>query len=496
MVEDVNNIVLINSDTFRYDLLHEQFIVKNGLKARVKNLENFCADSVEFTRAYHASFPTVPNRADLFTGRFTFTYYDWSPLPRDWVTLPLILKKAGYTCMMVADTPHILKDGYHFDRGFDGWVWIRGQENDRYRTSPVDVKLPCDPQKLRSVETTKQHIRNNYGRRYEEDWIPAKTAMEASRWLEENYGEKFFLYIDFFDPHEPWDPPKYYVDMYDSGYAGEEVIYPAYGPCGYLTESELLHVRAMYAGEATLVDKWIGFLLEKIDDLGLLDKTTVVFTSDHGFYLGEHGLIGKSIIMGGSHGLAPLYEEVAHIPLIIRFADNMGLRNGLKVDALVQTPDITATILEIAGIKDLSALGIQGKSLLPLVRGEVQELRDIAVSTPSLIRGVRAGLRATVNSRDWALILAPEEGVKEAERVEVTFIVDGEPRTLKPFGQISTELYNLKRDPKQEVNLLSEEMGIAGNLHKRFIEFLLDLGAAREVVEPWLKCKGGLKYVS
>ncbi|MEM1582282.1 MAG: sulfatase [Candidatus Bathyarchaeia archaeon] len=483
------NIIVINSDTFRYDLLHGRFIVKGNIRERLNNLEKLCFRSVEFTRAYHASFPTVPNRADLFTGRFTFTYYDWSPLPRDWVTLPLILREAGYTCMMIADTPHILKDGYNFDRGFNGWMWIRGQENDRYRTSPVNIKLPCNPQKLRNVETTKQHIRNNYNRRSEEDWIPVKTAMEASRWLEENYGEKFFLYLDFFDPHEPWDPPKYYVDMYDPGYEGEEVIYPAYGPCNYLTENELSHIRAMYAGEATLVDRWIGFLLEKIEHLGLTENTTIIFTSDHGFYLGEHNLIGKSIIIGGSQGLAPLYEEVTHIPLVIRFADNLDLKGNMKVDALVQTPDITATILDIAGVRKLSELGVQGESLLPLARGEKSSIRDIAVSTPSMIK-VRAGLRATITTEDWALILAPEESEKETENVEVTFIVDGEPRTLKPFGEINTELYNHKLDPKQEKDQLSEETETAKGIYKTFIEFLFNLSAPEEIIKPWLRCKG------
>ncbi len=484
------NIVVIVSDTFRFDLLHEGFIVKNNFRVKLNSVEKLCSESVEFARAYHASFPTVPNRADLFTGLFTFTRYDWSPLPKEWVTIAMILRKAGYTCMMVADTPHILKDGYNFDRGFDGWVWIRGQENDRYRTSPADVRLPCSPQKLRSVETTMQHIRNNYHRRHEEDWIPAKTAMEASRWLEENYREKFFLYVDFFDPHEPWDPPAWYVDIYDPCYKGEEVIYPAYGPCNYLTRDELSHIRAMYAGEATMVDRWIGFLLEKMNNLGLFENTTIVFTSDHGFYLGEHGLIGKSIIMGESHGLAPLYEEVAHIPLLVRFADNLGLRKKVKIDALVQTPDITATVLDLAGVKSSTETSVQGKSLLPLVRGEASSVRDIAVSTPSLIKGVRAGLRATVTTDEWSLILAPETSMAEAEKIEVTFMVDGEPRRLKPMGEITTELYNLKSDPKQERNLVSEETETAKCIQAKFIGFLSELGADRETISPWLKCRG------
>jgi arylsulfatase A-like enzyme len=85
-----------------------------------------------------------------------------------------------------------------------------------------------------------------------------------------------------------------------------------------------------------------------MSNLGLFENTTIVFTSDHGFYLGEHGLVGKSVIIGGSQGLAPLYEEVAHIPLLIRFPDNLGLRKSIKVNALVQTPDVTATVLDLA----------------------------------------------------------------------------------------------------------------------------------------------------
>lgn len=313
--------------------------------------------------------------------------------------------------------------------------------------------------------------------------------MEASRWLEENYRRKFFLYVDFFDPHEPWDPPRQYIDMYDPAYEGEEVIYPAYGPCEYLTRDELSHIRAMYAGEATLVDRWIGFLLEKINSLGLFENTTVIFTSDHGFYLGEHGLIGKSIIIGESHGLAPLYEEVAHIPLLIRFEDNLGLRNRMKIDALVQTPDITSTILDLTGVKSFAEASVQGKSLLPLVEGEASSIRAMAVSTPSLIKGTRAGLRVTITTDEWSLILAPEI-TTEAEKIEITFMVDGKPRTLKPIGKITAELYNLKSDPRQERNIVSEEIDIAKNIQARFIKFLSELGAGREIISQWLKCRG------
>ena len=485
MSEGGLNFILVVSDTFRWDLLNGRFKVKEGVYAKTPNLDKLYRESIAFTRAYHASFPTVPNRLDLLTGRFTFTYYDWSPLPRDEVTLPMILRRQGYVSMLIADTPHILKDGYNFDRGFDGWVWIRGQENDRYRTAPVRVELPCSPEKLRSVETTIQHLRNNYHRRFEEDWIPAKTAREAMRWLEENYGRRFFLYVDFFDPHEPWDPPRWYVDMYDPGYEGEEVIYPVYGPRDFLTDEELTHVRALYAAEATLVDKWIGELLEKVDELGLFEDTVVVFTSDHGFLLGEHGYVGKSIIVGEYHGLLPLYEEICHIPLILRPADKLGWDAGREISALVQTPDIAATIVDLAGAERPER--VQGSSLVALVEERVESLRDIAVSTPSLIRGVRAGLRPTITSGEWSLILASEAGPKGLEEAEYTMIVDGVPRKLRPFGKIKTELYNLASDPRQERDVLSERPDVAKELHEKFIDFLKRLGASEEVIRPWLR---------
>ena len=101
-------------------------------------------------------------------------------------------------------------------------------------------------------------MRNNLLRNSEEDYFCAQTMREPEKWLEKNYRKKFFLYVDAFDPHEPWDPPHYYVDFYDQGYQGEEVIYPVYGPSDYLTEREMRHIRAHYAAEVTLVDREIS----------------------------------------------------------------------------------------------------------------------------------------------------------------------------------------------------------------------------------------------
>ena len=242
----------------------------------------------------------MPNRYELLTGRYVCTWTrGWEPLPKNETVLSEALGAEGYASMLVLDTPSLLRDGYNYDRGYDAWEWIRGQEGDRYRTSPLHVDLPCSPEKLRTNPgnpdgTIVQYLRNVSIRHSEDDYFPPQTFSAALRWLKENASrERFFLHVDTFDPHEPWDPPKHYVDLYDPGYTCEEVIYPRYGSTDILSAAELHHCRALYAAEITMVDRWLGKLLQAVDDLGLRKTTAIIFISDHGFVLGEHGWIGK-----------------------------------------------------------------------------------------------------------------------------------------------------------------------------------------------------------
>ncbi len=474
------NIILIVSDTFRRDYLG----CYGNDWIRTPNIDRLVEESIIFERAYAASFPTVPHRRDLVTGRYTFTYSDWSPLPLDENVMADSLRKAGFVTMLIADTPHIFKDGYHFDRGYDGWIWIRGQENDRYSTAPIDYKFPCNPEKLRSpYDGMKQYLRNISERRYESDYFAARTMTEAARWLEKNRKhERFFLHVDTFDPHEPWDPPRWYVDLYDPGYEGEEVTYPAYGPCNYLTPEELKHTRALYAGEVTMVDSWVGYLLRKVDELGLRENTAIIFTTDHGFYLGEHNLIGKSIITESTMSLVPLYSEVAHIPLIIRMPGARPSRN----EALVQPPDLMPTILELAEAEAPET--IQGMSLLQLVWKENIAWRDIVVSSPSLIHGPIDGQRVSVITKEWLLIYCGQisRALREAPPERRTKIVDGLERLQKITGERPrNELYYLPKDPSQTDDILNGNRDVAEQLHAELVRLLEAVGTRKEVLKYW-----------
>ena len=484
------NVILIVSDTFRWDNLG----CYGKSWVQTPNLDAFAEEAVVFGHTYATSFPTIPNRHDIFTGKCTFTYAEWAPLPRNENILPQILRQAGYVTQLILDTPHMLANGSNFDRGFDGWQWIRGQENDRYMTSPREVKIPCDPRKLRDgVRVVTQYLRNVSQRRFESDYFVAQTMTAAARWLELNYNrhEKFFLHVDTFDPHEPWDPPRWYVDMYDPDYEGEEVIYPVYGPCDYLTEDELGHCRVLYAAEVTMVDRWIGMLLRKIEDLGLSENTVVIFTSDHGFYLGEHGLMGKSIIKPGASGWASLYEETAHIPLMIQMPDS----NRGRCDALVQAHDLMPTILEIAGgsvPKD-----VHGGSLLPLLRNERVPWREIAVTSPPIINGPVSGERITITNGEWSLIYPGqiEDALRDISQKGTPVLFPGAgfikaPTTIKHLrealrNKLEPELYHLSSDPRQICNLFEEQKDVAENLHSKMVKFLESIRTREEILRYW-----------
>jgi arylsulfatase A-like enzyme len=470
------NFIIIISDSLRRDFLG----CYGNRTISTPNIDKFSNISLVFDKAYIGSFPTVPARHEILTGKFTFTYHKWASLPQNDITIPKILKEKGYISMGIFDTPHPFAPGMNYQRDFDGWILIRGQENDKYITEPIDIKLPCKPEKLRNPYTTViQYLKNVSRRMYEEDYFCAKTFIEASRWIEKNYKhEKFFLYIDTFDPHEPWDPPKYFVDMYDPDYKGEEVIYPRYGSTDIFSDEEIKHCRALYSGEVSLVDRWFGYFMRKLEDTGLLENTVIIFTSDHGFYLGEHNLIGKSILEEGSssYTYVPLYEELCHIPLLIYIPKVKPKR----IDLLVQPVDILPTIIEFA---DISFNDFHGKSIIKLIEGK--EKKEISFSAPSIINGPGAGEKITIIDKDgWCLIFGGEKKIKGNYEI---FAVDGLKRKSIRVIEWPDELYFIPEDPYQKRNIIKENPKKAEELKDRFYKFLTDTKTDKKIVNLWFK---------
>ncbi len=422
------NFVVIMCDTMRAD--HLGCYGNDWMKT--PSLDAFARGAAVFHRAYCASWPTIPNRTDLFTGRFGEPLHAWLPLSWEALTLPEIMRDSGYVSHLIHDTPHLVNYGFGFDRPFHSWWMIRGNEVDRFNSDHGILDAGCRKDKFRRADVAEtyhaQYLRNIASRRAsEKDYFAPKVFSAAMDWLERNYlHDKFFLWIDSFDPHEPWDPPKHYVDLYDPGFKG--TVPTNFFNVPNITPRELKQIRACYAGEVTMVDRWIGLLLEKLEQLGIADDTVVIVTSDHGTGLGDHGAIQKT---------TPTYEEVGRIVWLMRVP---GLAGGKRIKALVQPPDLMPTVLDLAGLEIPDF--VQGSSLLPVLRGQRRNVRDIAVTGPAS-QYARIG-NFTVTDNRWALLHPPER------------------KTWK--------LYDLKNDPRQKKNVISKHRDVAERLHKKLIK--------------------------
>jgi arylsulfatase len=193
------------------------------------------------------------------------------------------------------------------------------------------------------------------------------------RWIEEHRGRNFFLYLHLADPHEPYDPPEGFRQWFEELDAGDQAL-DRRDP-RWLQEAR----RALYDGEIRFNDRWFEVFLDRLDELALADDTLVIFMSDHGEHLGEHGR--------WSHN-PPGYAQVLHTPLIMVYPRR--LPSGLVVDTAVQNLDIMPTILELAGV-DGGALLLQGDSLVPLMTGGTPTGwdRDLAYSEEALLKKSR-----------------------------------------------------------------------------------------------------------
>ena len=376
------NILFIMCDTLRADYLGYY----GNRWIRTPNIDRLASEGAVFTGCYAEGQPTVNARRALMSGRRTFPWKDdrvipgdrlnlqpgWQPLNDDDYTIAEILRDHGYWNGFISDVGQYFKPGMNFQRGFDTYDFIRGQSCDYYN-SPVS-KFPKKPGgRLTAAELRGKGRSPRYDVlaqtfRSEEDYFAAQVYGKAAQWiLEHRDVEKTFLWADAFDPHEPWEPP----DAYKYLYTQEELLSEPYALSdrhNCQSKEAIASMRANYAGEVTFLDRWVGYLLEALDFSGRANDTIVVFHSDHGTTVGHAGLPNK-----GGHAM---YQCQSRNPLIIRHPDGLGA--GKRIDALCYNSDVTSTLLELvdAPVPD----EVQGRSLVPLLRGEIDSLRECVTS--------------------------------------------------------------------------------------------------------------------
>lgn len=437
------NLVFIMSDTFRADHLG----CYGNKWIKTPNLDSFAQKSILFKNAYAEGLPTLPERTVLFTGKYTLPFRGWQPLWDHDLTISEILAKEGYATGLITDTYHMFKPGMNYHKGFDSFLWIRGQESDKYITDcneyPLDNYLKPNWEEIKEKrqptlgkQGLKQYLINTSQRRKEEDYFVAQVINEGIKWLHRNYKTKFFLWIDCFDPHEPWDPPDRYYRMYgDPKYKGPKLIGPWYSSVSAddFSQEEIEYIKALYAGEVSLVDHWINKLLTELEKLNLMKNTMVVFISDHGTLLAEHGVIHKAM-----HFKPTLYRPLVRIPLIIYYPPGPHHR---EIDELVWTPDVLPTVLRRLNIEIPEV--VHGKDFWSIVeKGEAT--RNYIVSGSYI--GHLGGNRRYITDGKWSCI---------------HMLYDGNP-----------ELYNLEDDPEELKNIASKCPLKVKEMREKFKEFL------------------------
>lgn len=375
------NVVLVILDTLRKDHIGAY----GNDRIQTPTFDALAGESLRLERAYPESAPTIPARRAIHTGLRAWPFrdwqrykgidvglYGWQPIPADQTTLAEILQAKGYRTMFVTDNLQQYAPSMNFHRGFEVFEFIRGQTTDGYE--PIQTVPPEKVGRALLTEGApggtggslyfRQYFANTAYRKTEEDWFSPQVFTRASSLLEAAKAKQpFFLVVDNYDPHPPWDPPEEYVSLYDENYDGPEPYAPVYGSSDYLTERQLERMRALYAGEVTMADRWLGRFLQKMEESGLEENTLLVVLSDHGIAFGEHGIVGKPYYA--------LWPEVTDVPFFIRHPE--GKAAGESSDHYASTHDVAPTILGFLGVEAPEPM--DGQDLTVLLDGGEPEPR-------------------------------------------------------------------------------------------------------------------------
>jgi uncharacterized sulfatase len=340
--------------------------------AKTPNMDRLAKKGVMFRRAY-CQYPLCnPSRASLMTGMRpdTLGIYDLETELRkvrpDVVTMPQLFRQNGYYVARVGKI-------YHY--GVPREIGTDGQDDPpswEYKFNPIG-RDKTEQDKIHMVSMGGYKNTIGFSMSWldmdgpDEDQTDAKGVTETIRLLEQQAksGKPFFIASGFFRPHTPWIAPKKYFDLYPldeitlpkRDAASDKALPPVVRkikPDDYgLSEKDLKEcVRAYYAS-VSFVDAQLGRLLDAVDRLGLADNTLIVFWSDHGFLLGEHGQWMKQL----------LFEPSPHMPMIIY--DPQAKGNGAVCERTVELLDLYPTIAAWAGLK--APANLEGKDLRPLL---------------------------------------------------------------------------------------------------------------------------------
>ena len=515
------NVIVLMFDSLQYN-----YLACNGNDwIKTPNFDRFARESMVFDNCYIEGLPTVPCRRAMLTGRYTLPVKGWSPLDQDDTTIADMCWGTNIDTALIFDTQPYRLPKFNYTRGFDKTWFVHGHEGDHmfYGKDDLIHYKPEDFHSKQSMEVaaksygeiavqhllheTDAYLRLRQYWKSDEDQNVAVVTKKSVEYLEQiDRNKPFFLWVDNFDPHEPWDSPSVYnKDMkcpYDPDYKGKDIFLPFSGDTAdgkLYTEEELHHIRMLYAEKVTMCDKWLGWFMDNVKRLGLEEDTLILVVSDHGEPMGngEHG-----------HGIMRKcrpwpYEELVHGVMMMK---GPGIKPHQRTKAYVQSCDVAPTVCDFLG------LGVrefhQGKSLLPIARGEVEKVRDFAIAgyykySWSIITDEWSYIHWLKKEQETLLeaafeiyardsIKTQEHATKGAHFLPEDLLnpaiaeyigaatLDGEDQwtcTPSSIAELPArdELYDRKKDPSQLNNVIDEHQDEAKELYYRLRAFMAEL---------------------
>lgn len=492
------NVLLITTDQQHYAALGS-----HSPALSTPNIDSLGEDGVTFGRAYCANPLCTPSRASLLTGQYPSSHGAWTlgtKLTEDATTLPLLLGEAGYSTFLIgkahlqplASTPDvpsiecqpILRD-LDFWRDFTGpWYGFEHIELARNHADEshvgqhyaawledqgcTDWERYFQPWPPQPGSAQRRHAWDLPVELHYSTWTAERTIAAIDRATDA--GVPFFGWASFHDPHPPYLVPEPYASMYDPGdcepptsetgelasmapwFAETQESAPDFSPWmddefgvhGFvaqrLPESELRRNLATYYGMMTLVDDCVGRILQRLTERGLADNTLVIFTTDHGHFLGQHGLTAK----GPFH-----YEDLIRVPFLMRWPER--LPQALRTDALLSLVDVAPTVLRACG-----------------------------VPVPRWMQGVDQSEAA--GGGEAARQVAIVENRSQPRSVVLRTYVFGDEKLTLYEGRPWGDLFDLANDPDERANRFADPEW--RSRREQLIRRALDAEFSREVL-PW-----------
>ncbi|QLG27610.1 sulfatase [Halorarum halophilum] len=451
------NVVLVVMDTMR---------ARDASEDVAPTLTALGREGTLFANAFSSAPWTVPSHGSLFTGTYSSkhgTHGENPALGTSLRTLPECFSDAGYETVGFSNNTWIT-DEFDFDRGFDrlhrGWQYVQ---------SDVDLGPVVRSKSLSgTVEAARERLFegsplvNVANLLYSEVFQPAgadggaRTNDHVRRWLGGRDDDRpFFLFLNFLEPHVPYDPPREHAEPYlPDGVSYEEATEIRQEPRAFdvgeydLSDEEFAALRGLYRGEMSYVDEHLAELRTALADAGEWDDTVIAVCGDHGENVGDHGLFGHQY---------NVYDTALHVPLVVSGGSFDG---DCRREELVQLLDLPATLLDAAGID------------APAFRDQQQG------------RSLHSGATSEPREAVFAEYLAPQPPMEalESRFGEAAANVSDYYRTLRTVrtrrwkyvrgGDGERELYRVDRDPYETVDRSAEEPRVVRRLDDRLDEWL------------------------